>query len=171
MAKLEELKAKLEEAKLSEQRARELADNWSDELKDKIKNKWIALLKSLMPVETKIDINMATTSCYITIEMVDDNSKELFGTSIYLHITKRYADYEKRRSANYKPVYELKLNTGSCNEFGKDDYAQIGKYKVISNLIEHFELLENTLTSDFSELNSLMHINIKMSWFIFYFII
>lgn len=154
MAKLEELKTKLEEAKLSEQRARELVDNLSDKLKDEIKNKWIALLKSLMPVETKIDINMATTSCYITVEMVDDNGKELFGTIIYLHITKRYADYEERRSANYKPGYELKLNTGSCNEFGKDDYVQIGKYKIISNLIEHFELLENKLTSDFSKLNA-----------------
>jgi len=148
---------KLEELKLQHDGAQLLANQAHEPYKaliEKTKEDWTNHIKMLMPVETRIRIGL-DYSASITIEVLDENGKDIFGADCDLRIDWKHASWEERKQDDFKPTYELRIGAGTCGDFTKDDYGQVSKYKIMGILMENFELLEGIFVASMEALKPL----------------
>ncbi len=148
---------KLEELKLQRDGAQLLANQAYEPYKaliEKTKEDWTNHLKMLMPVDTNIRIGL-DYSASITIEVLDENGKDIFGADCDLRVDWKHVPWSEREKEDFEPTYELRIGCGTCGDFTKEDYGQINKYKIMGILMENFELLEGIFTASMLALKPL----------------
>lgn len=159
MTKLEELKLQLEAAHTKAVEAYQPVAA----MQDKLKAKWTNLLNTILPAfhnRIRIWIDYEAS---ITVDILDDNDKVIFGTECEMRVNQKHVPWTEREAEDYKPTYELRIGCGTCGNFTKDEIGQIQKYANMGCLCENFELLETTFTEDIVEYRKVYAVYLKAS--------